>query len=106
MTGLRILSAILGLAFGASLIWGFADGSSVVPLLTLMLAEPWGVVTLADLYLGFVLFAGLVLVLEHSKLTGILWAIAIVLLGNIITAAWIVFRLPGVLQRLRNSPSP
>jgi len=101
MTGFRILSAILGLAFGASLVWGFAEGGSVVPLLEIMLAEPWGVVTLADLYLGFVLAAGIILVLEPSRVTGLVWAVAVVVLGNIITAAWIVFRLPGAIEKLR-----
>ena len=102
MTGFRILSAILGLAFGASLVWGFAEGGSVVPLLEIMLAEPWGVVTLADLYLGFVLAAGIILVLEPSRMTGLVWAVAVVVLGNIITAAWIVFRLPGAIEKLRS----
>lgn len=101
MTGFRIISAILGLAFAGSIIWGFADGRSVVPLLEIMLAEPWGVVTLADLYLGFVLVAGIIILLEPNRTTGIAWGASVVILGNVITAAWIVFRLPGVLARLR-----
>lgn len=101
MSGFRILSAVLGLAFASSIVWGFVTGGSVVPVLTLMLAEPWGVVTLADLYLGFVLVAGLVILLERQKRTGVLWGIAVILLGNVVTAAWIVLRLPAVLARLR-----
>lgn len=101
MVGFRILSAILGLAFAGSIIWGFADGRSVVPLLEIMLAEPWGIVTLADLYLGFVLAAGIIIVLEPHRMAGILWGVSVIILGNVITAAWIVFRLPGVLARLR-----
>ena len=101
MTLYRIVAALLGLAFAASLVWGFMEGGSVVPLLEVMLAEPWGVVTLADLYLGFLLFAGLVLVLEANRATGLAWGLAIVLLGNVVTALWIVLRLPAVLARLR-----
>lgn len=101
MTGFRIISAILGLAFVGSIIWGFADGRSVIPLLDVMLEQPWGIVTLADLYLGFVLFAGLIILLEPNRKAGIVWGLSIVLLGNFVTAAWIVFRLPHVLARLR-----
>ncbi|MBX3490265.1 MAG: DUF1475 family protein [Parvibaculum sp.] len=97
----RILSAVLGLAFAVAIIWGFVAGGSVVPVLALMLAEPWGVVTLADLYLGFVLVAGLVVLLEPERRNGVLWGIAILLLGNVITAAWIALRLPHVLARFK-----
>lgn len=101
MAVLRILSAVLGLAFAAAIVWGFVAGGSVMPVLAQMLAEPWGVVTLADLYLGFVLVAGLVVLLEPERRNGVLWGIAIVLLGNVVTAAWIALRLPNVLARLR-----
>lgn len=101
MTALRLTAVILGLAFAASLVWGFAQGGSVVPLLDVMLAEPWGVVTLADLYLGFVLAAGLILVLEPGRPAGLAWALAVILLGNLVTAAWIAFRLPAAVERLR-----
>ncbi|WP_425062157.1 DUF1475 family protein [Pyruvatibacter mobilis] len=100
MTLIRLLSALLGLAFAGALAWGFAEGGSVVPLLEIMTADPWGVVTLADLYLGFVLVAFLMVLLEQRRLTGILWGVATVVLGNIVTAAWIVFRLPKVIARL------
>lgn len=102
MARYRILSALLGLGFAGLLAWGFAAGGSVVPLLDVMLAEPWGLVTLADLYLGFVLMAGLVIVLEPDRRAGLAWAAAIVLLGNVITALWVVTRLPGTLARLRS----
>lgn len=101
MTGYRFLAGLFGLGFAVTLAWGFMEGGSVVPLLDIMLAEPWGVVTLADLYLGFVLFAGLVLVLEPSRGAGLAWAVGIIVLGNLVTAAWIVLRLPAVLARLR-----
>jgi len=101
MTLIRLLSAVLGLAFAGVLAWGFVEGGSVVPLLEVMLAQPWGIATLADLYLGFVLVACLMGVLEQRKLTGLLWGVATVVLGNIVTAAWIVFRLPKVIARLR-----
>ncbi len=102
MTVFRIASAILGLVFGASIMWGFADGGSVVPLLEIMLAEPWGVVTLADLYLGFVLVAGLIITLERNIVPGILWGLSVVIFGNVVTAAWIALRLPKVIARLHS----
>jgi len=101
MIAMRILSAVLGLAFAGAIVWGFIAGGSVVPVLALMLAEPWGAVTLADLYLGFVLMAGLVVLFEPERRNGVLWGAAIVLFGNVITAAWVVFRLPVIMARLK-----
>lgn len=102
LAGYRVLAGLLGLGFAATLVWGFMTGGSVVPLLDIMLTRPWGVVTLADLYLGFVLFAGLVLVLEPRRAAGLAWAVAIVLLGNVVTALWVVLRLPAVLAQHRS----
>lgn len=108
MTIVRAVIGILGLALLGLILWaafalrdlhgGFFDQVDVLTTL------PWGVVTLADLYLGFVLFATLVFVTERSWLLAVLWAAPVFLLGNVWAALWFVIRLP-LLARLLSRPN-
>lgn len=73
--------AILGvLAMTAVLIFGFTrgdfgrDGSQ-------LLANPWGIVSLVDLYTGFTLFSGWIIYREKSIPVALLWTVAMMTLG-------------------------
>ena len=97
--------ALLGLIFWAALTQrdlhgGFMEQFSVVATL------PWGVVSLVDLYVGFVLFAALVFLTERSWLVAALWAAPVFVLGNVWSALWFVIRLPHLAKRLSNSDWP
>jgi hypothetical protein len=61
---------------------------------------PWGIVTLADLYVGFALFAVIVFIAERSWLSAALWSAPLLFLGNIWAALWLVLRLPSLIRRL------
>lgn len=52
----------------------FGEGSQ-------LLAMPWGIVSLVDLYTGFILFSGWIIYREKSLLVAILWTIAMMILG-------------------------
>lgn len=73
--------ALLGmLAMTAALVNGFTrgdfggEGSQ-------LLAMPWGIVSLVDLYVGFVLFSGWILYREKSLPVALLWTVAMMVLG-------------------------
>jgi len=68
------------LAMAAVLIYGFAVGdfSSEGSQLASM---PWGIVSLVDLYTGFILFSGWIIYRERSLPIAILWTIAMMVLG-------------------------
>lgn len=75
------LIAWLGLlAMTAALLNGFingdfgADGS-------MLLANPWGLVSLVDLYAGFALFSIWIAFREKSVITAIIWIILMIVLG-------------------------
>ena len=75
------LFSILGvLAMTAALINGFAvgdfsgEGSQ-------LLSMPWGIVSLVDLYTGFILFSLWIVYREENIITMILWVIAMMTLG-------------------------
>ncbi len=73
--------SILGLlAMTAILIYGFTvgdfftEGSQLIKM-------PWGIVSLVDLYTGFMLFSGWIIYREKSLPAAIIWTVAMLTLG-------------------------
>jgi hypothetical protein len=110
MNVLRAAIGILGLALLGLVIWAavamqnlhgtFFDQLAVVTTL------PWGIAMLADLYVGFILFASIVFLTERSWLVAALWAAPIFILGNIWAALWLVIRLPHLAKQLSKPDWP
>ena len=98
MTVLRIAVAVLGSAFAALILWAVfaADFLASFDAIT---ADPWGVVTLADLYFGFFLTAIVIAAFEGGW-RAVLWIVPLPFLGNVWAAIWFVVRLPALLRRL------
>lgn len=63
-------------------------------------AMPWGLVSLIDLYLGFVVLAVLIGLVERRG-AALGWIVALFVLGNVVGAAWFAWRLPRVWSALR-----
>ena len=73
--------AWLGLAaMTAVLLNGFINGSFGEDG-TALLANPWGIVSIVDLYVGFALFSIWIAVREKNLATTIIWIILIMILG-------------------------
>lgn len=76
----KIISILGVLAMTAVLVFGFtagdfaADGSE-------LLANPWGVVSMVDLYTGFILFSGWIIYREESVLSAVVWVVLMMVLG-------------------------
>ena len=101
IAGLALLALVIWAAFAMQDLHGsFADQFNVVTTL------PWGIATLADLYVGFALFAVLVFLTERSWLVAALWALPVFLLGNIWAALWFVIRLPHLAKQLSKPDWP
>jgi hypothetical protein len=64
----------------AVLIYGFTVGDFFAEGSQLM-SMPWGIVSLVDLYTGFILFSAWIIYREKSLLVAILWTIAMMVLG-------------------------
>ncbi len=67
--------------------------------------QPWGLVALVDLYVGFAFITFIIVLTEGSLLAGLLWAAPIFVLGNIWTALWLLLRLPALTARLTRPPA-
>lgn len=75
------LIALLGLlAMTGVLVYGFTVGDFGEEGKQL-LSMPWGIVSLVDLYVGFVLFSGWIVYREQSALTSIIWVVLMMVLG-------------------------
>jgi hypothetical protein len=80
MTTAKVISALGILAMTTVLIYGFtvgnfgADGAE-------LLRNPWGVVSMVDLYTGFILFSAWIVYREKSILSAIIWVVLMMVLG-------------------------
>lgn len=80
MTLAKWISALGVLAMTAVLVFGFTVGDFVgegAQLLTM----PWGIVSLVDLYVGFILFSGWILYREGVNLMSVVWVVLMLVLG-------------------------
>lgn len=73
--------AFLGLlAMTVVLIYGFVVGDFAEEGRQL-LSMPWGIVSLVDLYVGFVLFSGWIVYREKSLARSVVWVVLMMVLG-------------------------
>lgn len=76
----KLISLLGVLAMTAVLIYGFTVGDFFGEGSQLT-AMPWGIVSLVDLYTGFILFSMWIIYREKSLPIAILWTIAMMTLG-------------------------
>ena len=104
MSGLRILVAVLGVALTVAVLWASFWGGPLhgrfLEQIGVVTTLPWGVATLADLYVGCAFFAVIIFLAERSWLSAAIWSIPLPFLGNIWAAIWLVLRLPSIVRRL------
>lgn len=96
----RLLTALGGLLLGGLIVLAVSGGDFGAAGSWLM-SDPWGRVTLFDLYLGFFFLAVIIALFEKSFWRAALWILPLPILGNIWAAMWLVFALPELARRLR-----
>jgi len=110
MNVVRAAIGIFGLALLGLVIWAFTANQELhgtfFDQFAVVTTLPWGVVSLADLYIGFLFFAVIVFLTERSWLVAALWAAPIFILGNIWAALWLVIRLPHLAKQLSKPDWP
>jgi hypothetical protein len=84
----RAVPLIGGLLLALTLLWASQTGDFGAEGAQLM-RMPWGLATLADLYLGFALFACWVLARESHRAVAIAWIAALCVLGNVVAALYV-----------------
>lgn len=57
-----------------------------------VLAEPWGLVTLADVMLGGICMGAVIISQEKRLAVALAWTLPIFLLGHVVSVAWVLLR--------------
>jgi len=60
---------------------------------SMILNNPWGIVSLVDLYVGFILFAMWMVFREKDILHAVIWVVSIMVLGFFIGALYVLIAL-------------
>ncbi len=88
-----IIMAWLGtLAMIAVLLNGFINGDFSADGAEL-LANPWGIVSLVDLYVGFILFSMWIAFREKSVASAVIWIILMMVFGFLTASIYILINL-------------
>ncbi len=88
----KILSLAGVLAMTYALYLGFSQGNFFEDG-SLILANPWGIVSLIDLYVGFTLFSMWIVFREKNLIIMILWVAAMMILGFFAGALYVFIHL-------------
>mgnify|MGYP001267611035 CR=1 FL=1 len=97
-SGVAALAALLSWEIGVAV-----RAESLLVAGPRLAADPWGWVTIVDVYLGFVVFAGYLCLREGRAVRAVPWLLAIFVLGNVATAGyvlWVTWRANGDLGAL------
>jgi hypothetical protein len=76
-------------AMSVVLIYAFTTGS-LRQEGSALLSMPWGIVSLVDLYVGFILFSGWIVYRERALIPSVIWVVLMMVLG-FFTASVYVF---------------
>jgi hypothetical protein len=98
MVLVRLVLGACGAALAALIFWAIASGDFWAEGKWLT-TNPWGIVSLVDLYLGLVISAVLIALVERPK-WAIFWIIPLPFLGNVWTVIWFLRRSATLFDRL------
>jgi len=90
MKPIQIFALALALVLTAAIIWAIGQ-KPIGESFSQMVRDPWGIVTLIDLYWGFIAFALIVAWFEKPWVAGLLFVLLCVL-GNVVSLLWLAFR--------------
>lgn len=88
---MKALIGGLGLLLTGLIFWAIAVGDFGAAG-AFLLEKPWGIVSMVDLYLGFLLSSVVIFYAEPDKKIALIWLLPIFVLGNVVTALWFVLR--------------
>lgn len=90
MKWLRFIAVLGTLAMAVVILWAalsinfFEAGAE-------LMANPWGVVSLVDLYVGFIIFSAWIAYRETSLLVKIIWTVLMMVFGFLTASIYLLF---------------
>lgn len=95
----QILIAILGLFLTIMVVLA-AFEAPINESFSRITQDLWGWVTLLDLYLGFILMAIFIAIIERENSIAFMWIVPLFFLGNIWSALWFVIRFGKIVKKI------
>ena len=89
MTITKVIAYLITIAMVSTIFWAQNQVSlfdSIIPSL------PWGIVSLVDLYAGFILI-GIWISYKEKWLSALIWIFLLMILGNLTTAIYVIYSL-------------
>ena len=89
MTITKVIAYLITIAMVSTIFWAQNQVSlfdSIIPSL------PWGIVSLVDLYAGFVL-VGIWIFYKEKGIFSLIWIFFLMILGNLTTAIYVIYSL-------------
>jgi hypothetical protein len=96
---LRTLLAVAALALTGAIFWAMGR-ASLFESFGKIIADPWGVVTLIDLYAGFLAISVVIAIAEPRRIVAAVTIILTPFLGSVVPLVWLIARLPLMIDRL------
>lgn len=96
----RLVFAALGLAFLTLVVIASLNANFLTSFGEVM-ADPWGLAAIVDLYVGFALFSAFLLLLDGVKPVSFVWIVLLFCVGNAVSVVWMILRLPKLAAKLR-----
>jgi hypothetical protein len=88
----KAVAVLCALAMASVLIYGFTVGDFMREG-NMLLSMPWGIVSLVDVYVGFILFCGWIVYREQSVVRSIVWVVLVLILGNLVASLYVLIAL-------------
>ena len=88
----KIIAALGLIAMTGALVYGFTvgdfsiDGGKIIQ-------NPWGIVSLVDLYTGFILFSAWIVYREKALFPALIWVVLVMVLGFFTASLYILLAL-------------
>jgi len=86
----KFLFSTLAVAFTYSIYWAFTQ-KPISASGAILLDDPWGIVTLIDLYIGFLLFGIFIVITIPQKKLLAVWLPLLLVLGNVVSLIYLIF---------------
>ena len=83
----KVVAWLATIIMGLTLLYGFTQGDLSAEG-RIIASIPWGIVSLVDVYVGFILFSGWMVFRERSLALAIVWVILIMVLGSFIAGIY------------------
>jgi hypothetical protein len=100
---LRTIALALAAALSIAIVWAGLT-ANFWESFGRIIADPWGIVTLLDLYIGFIVASVLIYVVERGRIIAWVVIVPMFFLGNVITALWLAWRATKLLGLVSRQP--